>query len=137
MKMIDYLYQSNRYDDALELARRCSMHDHSKFEMDEVEMFIKMLDGSDGSNPNGILTEEQRELIEMHWKRNRHHPEFFSDCNRMNEIDILEMVCDWYARSLQFGSSYFEFVDDIASQRFGFSDEMLEKIISYCKILDM
>ena len=135
MKMIEYLYSCDRYNDALELAKRCSMHDHSKFEMDEVAMFIKMLDGSEGRKPNGILTDEQRSLIEMHWKRNRHHPEFFTCYTKMDEIDILEMVCDWYARSLQFESDFMEFVNKIPQERFGFDDEFFARIKKYCDVL--
>lgn len=37
-------------------------------------------------------------LIETHWKNNRHHPEYFKDISNMEELDIIEMVCDWYAR---------------------------------------
>jgi hypothetical protein len=135
MKMIDYLYRCDRYDDALKLARRCSVHDHSKFEMDEVAMFIKMLDESDGNNPNGILTDEQKKLIEMHWKRNRHHPEFFTSYTKMDDIDILEMVCDWYARSLQFGNNFTEYVENVPQKRFGFDEEFFTKVKQYCDVL--
>ena len=133
MKMIEYLYAQDRYDDALELAKRCSMHDHSKLEMDEVQHFIQL---PIESKPNGRLTEEQRQLIEMHWKRNRHHPEFFSDYHKMSEIDILEMVCDWYARSLQFETDFMEFVNEIPRERFGFDDEFFDKVLQYSLILN-
>lgn len=134
--MIEYLYSQNRYEDALELAKRCSIHDHSKFEMDEVEMFIKMSIKEHGkSRPNGKLTEDQKKLIEMHWKRNRHHPEFFSDYHKMSEIDILEMVCDWHSRAKQFGTDYMEFVNTIPKERFEFDDEFFDHIYKYCCIL--
>lgn len=137
LKMIEYLYAQDRYEDALELAKRCSMHDHSKLEMDEVEMFIQMpIEEHHDKKPNGRLTEEQRALIEMHWKRNRHHPEFFSDYHKMSEIDILEMVCDWYARSLQFETDFMQFVHDIPQDRFEFDDEFFARVYQYCLILN-
>ena len=86
--------------------------------------------------PNGRLTAEQRTLIEMHWKRNRHHPEFFSDYHKMSEIDILEMVCDWYARSLQFETNFMQFVHDIPRDRFEFDDEFFARVYQYCLILN-
>lgn len=134
-KMMDYLYDCNRYDDALELAKRCSVHDHSKFELEEVRLFIQLPSEKD-KKPNGVLTAEQRELIRMHWSKNRHHPEFFTDYKEMCEIDILEMVCDWYARSLQFGTSFMNFVNTVPQKRFGFDDEFFETVLKYCNILN-
>ena len=32
-----------------------------------------------------------------HISKNKHHPEAHIDVNTMNEIDIIEMVCDWSA----------------------------------------
>jgi hypothetical protein len=112
------------------------MHDHSKLEMDEVAYFIQLIaDESTGGVPNGILTERQKMLIELHWKRNRHHPEFFSDLSKMSEIDIMEMVCDWAARSAQYQNSLLEFVHRMQNERFHFDDKMFEKVIAYCNVL--
>lgn len=137
LKMLDYLYSCDRYEDALELAKRCSMHDHSKLEMDEVKYFVELLSEEDENHtPNGRLTDKQKKLIELHWKRNRHHPEFFSDCNKMSDIDIIEMVCDWAARSEQYNNSLIEFAHRIQSERFHFSNERFDDILKYCSVLE-
>ena len=135
--MLEYLYQNERYEEALELAQRCSLHDHSKLIMDEVKYFIELQASSiEGHVPNGILTEEQRKLIELHWKSNRHHPEHFSDYHEMTEVDIMEMVVDWKARSCQFETDFMKFVNNIPKLRFGFDDEFFGKVLEYCKVLE-
>ena len=46
----------------------------------------------------------------------------------MKEIDIIEMVCDWHARSVQYGTNLMEFVTVRQENRFKFPQEMYEKI---------
>ena len=36
--------------------------------------------------------------LKHHYENNRHHPEHFEDgANGMTLIDLVEMLCDWYA----------------------------------------
>jgi hypothetical protein len=49
--------------------------------------------------------------IRHHHSMNPHHPEFHPEVNDMSRLDISEMVCDWKARSEEFGSSLEEFVE--------------------------
>jgi hypothetical protein len=136
LKMIDYLYACERFDDALELAKRCSLHDHTKFEDDEIKQFIQLpIEEYNKNTSKAPLTDEQKRLIEMHWKRNRHHPEFFSDPNNMSDIDIMEMVCDWFSRSLQYGDDFMYYATVVARNRFAFNDETFDKVLVYCKAL--
>jgi hypothetical protein len=135
MKMIDYLYELGRNDDALELARRCSVHDHSKLETEEIECFIKLPNDKGLDKHSGVLTDEQKKLISIHWKKNRHHPEYFEDYHQMSEIDVLEMCCDWSARSKQFKTQLIPFVINNQRKRFNFDDEWFDKIIHYCTVL--
>lgn len=134
--MIEYLKNNGEFAAALELAKRASVHDHSKFDHDEIEQFIQMPQQDGASRPpNGVLTDKQKSLIEMHWKKNRHHPEFFSDYHSMDLIDILEMCCDWHARSVQFGNDFMKYVHSVPQQRFGFDDEFFATVLHYCSIL--
>ena len=137
IKMIDYLYTIKDYESALELAKRASTHDHSKFDDDEIEQFIQLPKQVGASAPpNGILTDDQKLLIEVHWKKNRHHPEFFSDYHKMDKIDILEMCCDWHARSVQFKNDFMTYVLTVPKKRFGFDDEFFATVFSYCEVLN-
>jgi hypothetical protein len=135
LKMINYLYDVGRDNDALELARRCIVHDNSKLSDVEIASFVKLPQAVDRTRAHGELTDDQKELLEVHWKNNRHHPEFFSDIDHMNEIDIMEMCCDWHARSQQFGTVLIPYVLEKQQERFRFNDEMLTKILGYCEIL--
>lgn len=137
MKMLDYLYAQDRYEDAIELARRCSAHDCSKLHGKEFLYFLQLHDCKpEKCVPNGILSEEQRKIIESHWKKNRHHPEHFSDYHEMTEIDIMEMVVDWKARSCQFGTDFMKFVNTVPQSRFGFDNEFFGKVLKYCEVID-
>ena len=78
------------------------------------------------------LSKEERDIIRLHWKNNRHHPEHFNDINQMSDLDIWEMVCDWYARSLQYGTNFLEFVSTRQKNRFDFPEQQFEKIYKYC-----
>ena len=136
LRMVDYLYACERFDDALELAKRCSLHDHSKLEDDEIKQFVQLpIEEYSSKTSREPLTDEQKKFIEMHWKRNRHHPEFFSNPNNMSDVDMMEMVCDWYARSLQFGDDFMYYATVVARKRFGFSDESFAKVLGYCEVL--
>jgi hypothetical protein len=87
-------------------------------------------------NPEVQLSAHQREIIEMHWENNRHHPEHFEDIVSMTELDIVEMCCDWYARSLQYGTDFIEFIKTRQETRFHFPEDMFNEILKYCIILE-
>ena len=135
-KLVQYLYDVGRDDEALELAKRSASHDDSKLEAEEIESFIKLpAEGGGCKNHKQPLSEEQKKLIAIHWKKNRHHPEYFSTYHHMSEIDIMEMCCDWHARSVQFGNELIPFVVEQQKYRFNFDDEFFKKIMFYCEIL--
>lgn len=136
LKMVNHLYEVGRNEDALELARRCIVHDNSKLNDEEIECFIQLPMQKTGEN--SFLSDEQKKILETHWKNNRHHPEHFKNHHEMNEIDILEMCCDWHARHIQYctETTLIEYVKDVQKKRFGFDHEMLEKIVGYCEILE-
>lgn len=134
--MIDYLFDCGRENEALELAQRCSMHDHSKLDWEEVELFVQLPEEKPQHNVANELTEDQQKLIELHWKHNRHHPEFFTSYTKMSEIDIMEMVCDWHSRSKEFNNSFPLYLKTIPKKRFGFDDVFYHKVLTYCKVLD-
>jgi hypothetical protein len=135
--MINYLYENDRHQDALELAKRCSCHDNSKLDNDEINNFIQLpREFCKGKKYNNYLTPDKKKLLEVHWSKNRHHPEFFTDYHMMNDIDIMEMCCDWYARSLQFETKFIDFVINRQKERFQFDDDFFDKVMFYCDILD-
>lgn len=61
------------------------------------------------------------EVISHHHSINPHHPEHWSSIHEMPRVFVAEMVCDWHARSYEFGSNLREWVDGKASTKFGFN----------------
>lgn len=134
--LIDYLYKNNRSEEALELAKRCARHDNSKFEGEEIAQFIKLDKSRTSMIDSEInLSEDVKRIIAVHWKNNKHHPEHFKSYKDMTEIDIMEMVCDWYARSQQFKTDFLSFVKTRQEKRFCFDEEFFEKVYNYCTII--
>ena len=135
-KLAKYLFQVHRDDDAFVLLKRAQVHDNSKLCKDELESLQKIVGTNDGmTNPEYKMTCDDKKCIELHWKNNRHHPEHFEDVRDMSEIDIMEMVCDWYARSIQYKTDFIHFVITRQENRFHFPDDMFNKILVYCDIL--
>jgi hypothetical protein len=62
--------------------------------------------------------EELQLAIKQHTRTNSHHPEFHGGLCNMPELDIAEMVCDWYARGQEFGTGLREWISDSAIGRY-------------------
>lgn len=56
-----------------------------------------------------------------HITTNRHHPEAWNGIEEMPRLYVAEMVCDWKARSSEFGSDVMAWVKEQATRKFGFS----------------
>lgn len=135
--LVQHLLSENKDDLAMNLMKRLSVHDNSKLETQEFEMLCQIPnDKSSFTNANTQLNELMRKSIELHWKNNRHHPEYFKDINEMSELDLMEMCCDWKARSLQYETDFLDFVKTRQENRFHFSDKVFQKIWKYCLILE-
>lgn len=62
---------------------------------------------------------EQLELaVNQHVRTNSHHPEFHGGFQNMPELDVAECVCDWYARSQEFGTSVRTWIKEVGVQKF-------------------
>lgn len=56
-----------------------------------------------------------------HQTTNLHHPEAWHGIEEMPRVYVAEMVCDWKARSGEFGSDVMAWVKKRATEKFGFS----------------
>lgn len=137
LKMSDYLVSVGKEDLGVLLLQRANIHDNSKLVGPELEL-LSSIYGSQNAflNPNIALTENEKMIIEAHWANNRHHPEHFDDLSKMSELDMLEMVCDWYARSLQYETDFLDFLKTRQETRFNFPEDLFKKIFGYCEILE-
>lgn len=102
------------------------LHDNSKFFGIEFEYL------NDDEN-----LEAKKLAIKNHAITNRHHPEFWGGIHHMPKIAIAEMVCDWKARSSEFGSSLMEYITQTAMTRFGFgeTDPIYGTILEFVNLL--
>jgi hypothetical protein len=81
---------------------------------------------------------EQLELaVLQHVTTNSHHPEYWDGIDKMPDIAIAEMVCDWAARSAEFGTSVKDWFRSEAVQKYKINtdSEYYKKINKYLNIL--
>jgi hypothetical protein len=98
----------------LELGRNLiangQIHDNSKFKGIEFEHLFY----SDPLLP---------EVVKHHQSVNPHHPEYWGSIHDMPKVYVAEMVCDWYARSTEFGTGLREWIENTAMSKFSFTHE--------------
>lgn len=89
------------------LACRGAMHDESKLKGIEKEIFDiwtpKLKGITYGTAEYKKMMEKMMPAIRHHYKKNRHHPEYFGKdgLHGMDLIDVIEMLCDWKAATLR------------------------------------
>ncbi len=115
-----------------DLFHRAAVHDNSKFEPEEFELYDKLFPELQkypyGSPELKAVYTQLGPALQHHLQVNRHHPEFHDNgINGMNLIDVLEMVCDWMAASKRSQTG----IDKglvINKERYGISDQLFEII---------
>jgi len=113
---------------------RMREHDKSKLEEPEFSLWKKMDEEPRypyGTRKYNKKIKRYRELFEMHYKENPHHPEHFPNgISDMTLIDLMEMLCDWisYKDNIRV-SEAIEMVEK-QSKRFGYSDEIKNMLIN-------
>lgn len=122
------------------LIERCASHDRSKVGGAEKATFDEMtpkLKGSTyGSDEYKQFLVDMKPALDNHYAHNRHHPEHFTDGIRgMNCIDLLEMMCDWYAATKRHGDGDLMRSIEINQKRFGYSDELKAVMVNTARWL--
>jgi hypothetical protein len=108
------------------------VHDASKFHGIEWD---NMAPGTTTGEESAKL--KMKMAVNHHRKINPHHPEYWGEIQKMPRVYIAEMVCDWKARSEEFGSSLKDYIDELATKRWGFvkDDKTYKEIISFVDLL--
>lgn len=100
---------------AHDLVTNAHVHDKSKF------------DGIEWLYLHDEIKESEPEKFKLAWYQhvhtNEHHPEYWDGINNMPEVYIAEMVCDWKARSNEFGSDLRIWIKEQATKRFDFKPQ--------------
>lgn len=136
-KLANYLLSIRAENHAKELIERGKNHDISKITCEDELRALSMIinDKTSLKDANNTLSQFKQDSIKLHWKHNSHHPEHFKTPIDMKKIDIMEMVCDWYARSMQYETDFLEYVKTNQEKRFHFPEFMFAEIWHYCEIL--
>lgn len=131
------LVKMGRSVDAIRLLGRCSVHDISKIQNTEEFMSLASIIDQihEMQNVSHELSPQQIEAIQLHWRNNSHHPEYYESSNDMTDIDMLEMACDCHARSKQYGTDLLEYMDKQQEIRFHFDRDHFRRIRYYCSVL--
>jgi hypothetical protein len=112
------------------LIRRGGVHDQSKLESPEKEMFDEftprlraMTYGSD--EYKACLTEMRQTALAHHYAHNSHHPEHYENSfDGMSLLDVLEMLCDWKAAGERHADGSLAKSLEINRERFGLSPQL-------------
>lgn len=113
-----------------ELLHRAHVHDLSKLESPEREMFDeftpKLRDSTYGSDEYKSFLAEMGEALKHHYKHNRHHPEHFGKAGikGMNLLDLIEMLCDWKAATLRHADGDLQRSIAQNAERFAYGEEI-------------
>lgn len=106
---------------------RIENHDLSKYSEEEFEPYRAKYYATEKELSG--LTDEDKQLIdnnadiayEHHYKNNPHHPKYWIDDKTkkptdMDILSIVEMICDWEAMSIKFGSSTLDWYNNKADE---------------------
>jgi hypothetical protein len=86
------------------------LHDHSKFAGIEWEYLHGDIKDS---SPDDF-----KKATLQHQSVNKHHPEYWDGVDKMPLIYLAELVCDWNARSTEFGNDLREWIKTKATKRY-------------------
>ncbi len=88
------------------IKERADHHDDSKLVSPEKELFDeftpKLKGCTYGSPEYNDFLNGLKEALKHHYAANRHHPEHFDNgMNGMNLVDMVELICDWFAATMR------------------------------------
>jgi hypothetical protein len=126
---------------AREMMRRGEIHDRSKLESPEVELFTeltpKLAACSYGSPEYKEFLKELKPALDHHYAKNPHHPEHWKNGIRdMSLFDIIEMFCDWKAASQRHHDGNILKSIEINATRFGMSQELVSIFENTAKAME-
>lgn len=73
-----------------------------------------------------------KDVVMHHSSTNMHHPEHWGSISEMPKVYVAEMVCDWAARSSEFGSDLRKWIFEESTIKFNYSlNDDIGKTIVY------
>ena len=126
---------------AIDLLRRGELHDQSKMESPEVEMFTEYTDKLAGCTYGSPQYDEFRKALkpalDHHYAKNNHHPEHHKNgLEDMSLLDILEMFVDWKASSERHNDGNILKSIEKNADRFKISPQLVKILENTAKMFD-
>lgn len=114
---------------AVDLIQRGLVHDQSKLESPEVEVFDeytpKLKDSTYGSDEYKAFLVGMGEGLRHHYEANDHHPEHHAaGVHGMDLLQMTEMLCDWKAATLRHADGDLARSIEQNADRFEYGDEI-------------
>lgn len=116
---------------ASELIRRASVHDNSKLESPEKELFDeytpKLKDCTYGSDEYKEFLNGLKVALDHHYENNSHHPEHYKNgVNDFDLFDLIEMFFDWKAATERHDDGNIMKSIEINKERFELSEQLCD-----------
>lgn len=113
----------------VKLLKRALLHDLSKYGKIETDGFAqkygRLCNVQYGSEEYSKLINEEKEIVNYHYRLNSHHPEYHdNDYTKMSLLDCIEMLCDWRASIKKNVNGCINRSFIINKQRFNLSNEI-------------
>ena len=113
------------------LLRRGELHDQSKLEPPEVELFTehtsRLAGMTFGSAEYNEALKDLGPALNHHYANNRHHPEYHQNgIWDMNLVDLMEMLADWQAASERHDDGCIRKSIKHNADRFGLSQQLVK-----------
>jgi hypothetical protein len=142
-KTREHIYEVNKNIDRVvqKLLDRAINHDSSKLEPEEKELFDeytpRLAGMTYGSDEYKKCLEKLKPALDHHYSTSRHHPEFHKNgISDMNLIDLIEMLCDWWAATKRHADGNIRKSIEINQERFGYSDELKGVLLNTINYLE-
>lgn len=140
-----------------DLQRRQLVHDRSKLESPEREIFDeytpKLAATTYGSDEYRGYLAAMKPGLDHHYAANDHHPEYSAlsgngvdisqadlasgaAIGRMSLPEITEMLCDWKAATLRHANGDIRRSIEINQERFGYSDELKQILLNTLRVIE-
>lgn len=125
---------------SMELIRRANMHDNSKLESPEKELFDeytpKLKDCTYGSDEYKEYLKGLKVALEHHYANNSHHPEHYKNgVDGFDLFDLIEMFFDWKAASERHVNGNIYKSIEINKDRFKLSNQTINIFLNTAKRL--
>lgn len=120
---------------ASELIKRANVHDNSKLESPEKEMYDELTpllaNSTYGSDEYKGFLRKLKPALDHHYKNNSHHPEHYPNgINGMDLFDIIEMFFDWKAAGERHNTGNIYKSIEINKDRFKMSPQLVDIFIN-------